>query len=106
MGTPAPADRVGRQGGDMWRRHAMAGQRAAVERVLIVGGGLAGLSLAIALGKEGVEVEVVDVTDRVEKVGLGLIARVMHAFEELGVLDDCRADGFVMPGFSSIFTYM
>ncbi len=84
----------------------MTGQRTAVRSVLVVGGGLAGLSLAISLGRAGVAVEVIDVTDQVDRVGIGLIGRVMFALEELGVLDACRASGNALPGSSSIFTYM
>lgn len=84
----------------------MTGEHTAVRRVLVVGGGLAGLGAAIALGRIGVAVEVVDVTDQVERVGLGLIARSIFALEELGVLDDCRATGSVVPGEDSIFTYV
>ena len=84
----------------------MTGQRTAVRSVLVVGAGLAGLSLAISLGRAGVAVEVIDVTDQVDRVGIGLIGRVMFALEELGVLDACRASGNALPGSSSIFTYM
>jgi naringenin degradation protein FdeE len=84
----------------------MAGQRTAVRRVLVVGAGLAGLSLAISLGRAGVGVAVIDVTDQVERVGIGLIGRVMFALEELGVLTACRSTGWVLPGSTSIFTFM
>jgi len=84
----------------------MTGQRTAVGRVLVVGGGLAGLALAIALAQLGVVVEVVEVTDQVERWGLGLTHRVMYALESLGVLGDCRAGGTVVTGQGSLFNYM
>jgi naringenin degradation protein FdeE len=84
----------------------MTGQRTAVQKVLVVGGGLAGLATAIGLGRRGVSVEVVDVTDHVEKVGLGLIGRSIYALEDLGVIDDCVAVGSVRPGADSIFSYI
>jgi len=84
----------------------MTGQRTAVGRVLVVGGGLAGLTLATALGRLGVEVDVVDVTDQVERWGLGLTSRVMYALESLEVLEDCRAAGTVITGRGSLYDFM
>lgn len=60
-----------------------------VKKVLIVGGGIAGLSLAIALRQRNIEAEIVEVKEQWTVYGVGIIiqSNVMRAFHELGVLD-------------------
>jgi 2-polyprenyl-6-methoxyphenol hydroxylase-like FAD-dependent oxidoreductase len=72
-----------------------------VERALIVGGGIAGLALAGAVGRRGVEVHVVD--DKPEwsitRSGIVLQAPAVRALAALGLVDAVSAAGFGMTGF-------
>jgi 2-polyprenyl-6-methoxyphenol hydroxylase-like FAD-dependent oxidoreductase len=66
-----------------------------VNRVLIVGGGLAGVSAAIALQREGIEVEIVEREPVWGALGTGitLMGPAMRALKQLGVLEQCLAEG-------------
>ncbi|MFI9626361.1 FAD-dependent monooxygenase [Streptomyces sp. NPDC052042] len=65
-------------------------------RVLVHGGGIGGLTLATALGRCGHTVEVAEVRDEVEALGVGIIqpSNALHVMREIGVLDDCLEAGF------------
>ncbi|HEX8330511.1 MAG TPA: FAD-dependent oxidoreductase [Hymenobacter sp.] len=58
-------------------------------KVLVVGGGIAGLSLAISLRKNGVAVDIVELKKEWTVYGVGIIiqSNVMRAFNDLGVLE-------------------
>lgn len=72
---------------------------ACVSNALIVGGGIAGLSAALALARIGVHCEVLEIADAPLGASLGLTGRATQALDELGVYDDCRASARVfMPG--------
>jgi 2-polyprenyl-6-methoxyphenol hydroxylase-like FAD-dependent oxidoreductase len=64
-------------------------------RVIIVGGGIGGLSAAIALRRRGHEPVVLERTPKLEPVGAGitLFANAMSALARLGVADAIRANG-------------
>jgi 2-polyprenyl-6-methoxyphenol hydroxylase-like FAD-dependent oxidoreductase len=64
-------------------------------RVVVVGGGIAGLSLAIALRRAGNEVAVLERTPRIDPVGAGitLFGNAMSALARLGVPDAVAARG-------------
>lgn len=62
-------------------------------KVLIVGGGIAGLSAAIACGKNGYQCDVIDISDRVEGANISFNCRAVDALNELGVLNECIARG-------------
>jgi 2-polyprenyl-6-methoxyphenol hydroxylase-like FAD-dependent oxidoreductase len=68
---------------------------AAVQRVLIVGGGLSGTSAALALQREGIDVELVEREPVWTAMGTGitLMGPAMRALKELGVLEQCLAEG-------------
>lgn len=67
----------------------------AADRVLIVGGGLSGVSAAICLQREGIEVEIVEREPVWAALGTGitLMGPAMRALKELGVLEQCMAEG-------------
>ena len=69
---------------------------AAVGNVLIVGGGIAGMTLAVALRRAGIACEVVEINPQWTVVGVGIAlgGPALRALRVLGVLDRCVAKGF------------
>ncbi|GGJ58466.1 FAD-dependent oxidoreductase [Deinococcus roseus] len=69
---------------------------ARINKVLIVGGGIAGLTLAIGLTQQGIEVDLVEIKTEWTVYGVGIIqqANVLRAMEHLGLLDTYVATGF------------
>jgi 2-polyprenyl-6-methoxyphenol hydroxylase-like FAD-dependent oxidoreductase len=69
-----------------------------VRNVLVVGGGIGGLSAAIALRRRGVEVDVVEVNPRWDVYGVGIIqpANAIRALDVLGLADQAIAAGVAM----------
>lgn len=67
-----------------------------IKKALIVGGGIGGLSTAIALRKKGIEVELVELQPCWTVYGVGIIQQgnVVRAMAELGIADQCLAHGF------------
>uniref|UniRef100_A0AAU3GSI5 FAD-dependent monooxygenase n=1 Tax=Streptomyces sp. NBC_01401 TaxID=2903854 RepID=A0AAU3GSI5_9ACTN len=65
-------------------------------RVLVHGGGIGGLTLAVALAGSGHTVEVVELRDELDALGVGIIqpSNALHVMREIGVLDACVAAGF------------
>lgn len=72
----------------------------AASRVLIVGGGIGGLSSAIALSAHGIDVEIVEQNPKWDVYGVGIIqpGNAMRALHQLGLLDEALAAGFAMDG--------
>ena len=72
-----------------------------VNNVLIVGAGIAGLTLASALRKRNIEVDLVEISPEhaVQGIGLGLQGPTLRALNEIGIIDPCVAAGF---GISSM----
>lgn len=68
---------------------------ACISSALIVGGGIAGLSASIALAREGVRCDVVELADASLGASLGISGRAANALDELGVYDACYADAAV-----------
>ncbi len=70
---------------------------AKVDNVLIVGGGIGGLSAAIGLGRAGIRAEIVEIMDRWTAHGVGIIqpGNAIRAYKALGVADRCIEQGFV-----------
>jgi 2-polyprenyl-6-methoxyphenol hydroxylase-like FAD-dependent oxidoreductase len=71
---------------------------AKVERLLIVGGGLAGLALAIALRQRGLSAAIVERASdwSVPGAGLYLVGCATRALRTLGIADDAARDGCVI----------
>lgn len=73
-------------------------------RILIVGGGVAGLTAAIALRARGFDVEIVERDLEWSVYGVGIIqqSNVIRAMKQLGVVDDYISAGF---GFDHVEIY-
>lgn len=73
---------------------------AAVNNVLVVGGGIAGMSAALALRARGVKVTLVDADPnwRVYGAGISITGMSLRAFDDLGVLPAIRERGYVHGG--------
>jgi len=72
----------------------------AIRTALIVGGGVGGMTAAIALRRVGVQVELIDADPewRVYGAGISVTGISLRAFDDLGVLDQIRARGHVGAG--------
>jgi 2-polyprenyl-6-methoxyphenol hydroxylase-like FAD-dependent oxidoreductase len=68
----------------------------AVTRILVIGGGIGGLTAAIALRRKGFLVDVIERDPNWSVYGVGIIqqANVVRAVAELGILDDYLDAGF------------
>lgn len=64
-----------------------------ISNALMVGGGIAGLSAAIALSRAGVQCDVVELFDSPLGASLALSGRAAEALDELGVYEACCATG-------------
>lgn len=73
--------------------------------ILVVGGGIGGLTSAIALGRKGFEVEVIERDPDWSVYGVGIIQQgnVIRAMTELGLIDDYISAGF---GFDRVQVYI
>ena len=69
---------------------------AVVDDVLIVGGGIAGMTLAVALQRIGIACEVVEINPQWTVVGVGIAlgGAALRALRMVGVIDQCVAKGF------------
>lgn len=74
---------------------------AAETKVLIVGGGIAGLTLAVALRRQGLAAEIVELQPQwnILGVGISLTGPTLRALKSIGLLDPCIAVSF---GFDRI----
>jgi 2-polyprenyl-6-methoxyphenol hydroxylase-like FAD-dependent oxidoreductase len=66
------------------------------KRVMIVGGGIGGLALAVALGRQGVRADVIELKPEHAVHGVGIIqpGNALRALGTLGLMDACLAEGF------------
>jgi 2-polyprenyl-6-methoxyphenol hydroxylase-like FAD-dependent oxidoreductase len=71
-----------------------------VQKVLVVGGGIGGLSTAIALRRRGVAVDVVELNPKWDVYGVGIIqpSNALRALATLGLADAAVAQGHGMEG--------
>lgn len=69
---------------------------ACAKNVIIVGGGIGGMTLAVALQRQGVAVHVIEQGRREDQLGTGI--NLQHnglvALKQAGVLDECLNEGF------------
>ncbi len=74
-------------------------------RILVIGGGIGGLTAAIALRVRGFEVEVIEKDPTWSVYGVGIIqqANVMRAMSSLGILDDYLEAAF---GFDCVDVFL
>jgi 2-polyprenyl-6-methoxyphenol hydroxylase-like FAD-dependent oxidoreductase len=74
---------------------------AAARQVLVVGGGIAGLTLAVALRRRGIAVDVAELQPRWDILGVGisLTGPTLRALQSIGLIDRCVAVSF---GFDRI----
>ena len=66
-----------------------------VSKVLVVGGGITGSVLSLALAQRGVQVDLVEISPVWHGVGHGITVQgnALRAFEKVGILDDVMANG-------------
>jgi 2-polyprenyl-6-methoxyphenol hydroxylase-like FAD-dependent oxidoreductase len=71
---------------------------ASVQKILIVGGGIAGMVAAVALHQKDFDVEIVEVNPKWDVYGVGIIqlANSMRALATVGLADQVLAAGFGM----------
>ena len=69
---------------------------ARITKVLIVGGGIGGLTLGAALAQRGIECEMLEKTQRHSVPGVGIIqpGNVLRALQNIGATEQCLAAGF------------
>ena len=67
-----------------------------VKRVLIVGGGIGGLTLATSLKRNGIDAEIVEINKEwnVQGVGIALQGPTLRALNTIGVIDRCLDVGW------------
>ncbi len=67
-----------------------------VSRVLIVGAGMCGISLGVALRRAGINSEIVEIRPALTEPGTGISLQgpALRALQSVGVLDQCIARGF------------
>jgi 2-polyprenyl-6-methoxyphenol hydroxylase-like FAD-dependent oxidoreductase len=71
-----------------------------IKTALVVGGGVGGMSTAVSLARLGVAVELIDIDPQWRAYGAGISVTGMslRAFDQLGILDDVRREGFIGSG--------
>lgn len=69
-------------------------------KALIVGAGIGGMSAGIALARNSVDVEMIDIDPlwRVYGAGITLTGATLRAFKALGIYEAVRRDGYVGEG--------
>ncbi len=71
-----------------------------LERVLIAGGGIAGMTLAIGLRRAGIDAEIVEIDPgwRIYGAGITITGPTLRAFDKLGLLERIAAEGYCSDG--------
>jgi len=73
-----------------------------LNEVLVVGGGIGGMTLAHALARNGLKVRVIECSHRLDQQGTGisLLGNALRALDTLGLADACIAEGTGWDGVS------
>lgn len=76
----------------------------AVRQALVIGGGIGGLTVAIALQKIGVATRVIERGERSDRLGTGIIllGNALRALDRIGLADRCIQSGY---GFDKVCNY-
>jgi 2-polyprenyl-6-methoxyphenol hydroxylase-like FAD-dependent oxidoreductase len=74
---------------------------SSAQSVLIVGGGIAGITLGLGLKKQGIRAEIVEVSSEwaIPGLGIALLGPTLRALKAVGLIDSCVRAGF---GYSTI----
>ena len=100
LSTYPAATLIGPQRPDWW---GSAGEEAMsdVKHALIVGAGVAGLTLGIGLRRQGIRADIVELSLGSSAVGLGiaLLGPTLRALQTLGLLERCVEQGFAYSSF-------
>ena len=74
---------------------------SSIRDVLIVGAGLSGMALAIALRKTGIRTDVIEIHPKWDILGVGISVQgpALRALKSVGLIDRCVRDGF---GYSQV----
>jgi 2-polyprenyl-6-methoxyphenol hydroxylase-like FAD-dependent oxidoreductase len=74
---------------------------AVVQKALVVGGGIGGLTAAIALRRAGVAVDLVEVQPKLHVYGVGIIQpnNTLRALDRIGLAEACVRVGGAFPGW-------
>lgn len=77
------------------------------QRILIIGGGFSGMAAAIALRKQGAQVDLVEIDPgwRSYGAGISLGGATLRAFRQLGVLDAFMAQGHAADGVNLLLPH-
>jgi 2-polyprenyl-6-methoxyphenol hydroxylase-like FAD-dependent oxidoreductase len=72
-----------------------------VNKVLIVGGGIGGLTAAVALRRQGIDSEIVEINPAWSVYGVGIIqpSNMLRALAQIGLGQRCLSLGFGFPGW-------
>lgn len=67
-----------------------------IKKVLVVGGGIGGQSVAIALAQAGIETEIIEIKEAFNVYGVGIIqqANALRALDQIGIADETMRRGF------------
>ena len=73
---------------------------AELGRILIVGGGIAGMAAAIRLGEAGHQIDLIDIDPewRVYGAGITITGPTLRAYHRLGLIDAIKAEGAITNG--------
>jgi len=73
---------------------------AAAKRVLVVGGGIGGMSAAMVLARQGIEVDLVEIDPewRVYGAGITITGPTLRAFKQLGIYESVMTEAYVGEG--------
>ncbi|QHT65462.1 FAD-dependent oxidoreductase [Rhodocytophaga rosea] len=74
---------------------------SSVKNVLIVGGGIGGLSAGIALQQAGIQAEIIEYQPEYKVYGVGIIqpSNALRALDQIGVADQCLEEGYAFNTF-------